>query len=76
MQGYMGYLHSIDEPPWPVSYAAAVSQAELELAVRSPSSVPALKTRTAISPLFAHKIRLKGVFSAASICTELPVQRW
>ena len=74
MHGYMRYLHPNDEPPWPVSYAVAASQADMELAVRSPSSVPALKTRTAISPLFAHKIRLKGVFSAASICTELPVQ--
>ncbi len=40
------------------------------LTVRRPSSVPARKTRTAISPLFAHRIFLKGVFSAASTCMQ------
>lgn len=39
--------------------------------MRRPSSVPALNTLTAISPLLAHRMRLNGVFSAASICNAM-----
>ena len=41
------------------------------LTVRRPSSVPALNTLTAISPLLAHRMRLKGVLSASSICRSI-----
>ena len=52
-------------------HCQATPEATGMLTVRSPSSVPALNTLTAISPLLAHRMRLKGVLSASSICTPI-----
>ena len=41
--------------------------------MRSPSSVPARKTRTAISPRLAHRILVKGVCRICCICTPVNV---
>ena len=42
--------------------------------MRSPSSVPARNTRTAISPLLAHRILLKGVCRELCICIHHTAQ--
>ena len=58
-------VHSWAAAPWQAAWYICECRT-----VRNPSSVPARNTRTAISPLLAHRILLKGVCRESCICTH------